>query len=93
MNLDRIMYCAFNDHGKLGIEAIVDPSMTRAELVERIRTGDLGFDKVIRVVAFNAAEGFSLDVTEEIFEDVEDEVQRLIDAEDFPVTARAMEKV
>lgn len=89
MNIDRSFWVCFNDCGKFGIEAIVDPSMTRAELVENIRRGDFGFDNIVKVLAFNPVEHTSDDVTDDILAEVEAAALRLQDAEDFPVTARA----
>lgn len=85
MNTDRTFYAAFNRY-KTGDEAIVDPSMTRAELVENIRRGELGYDNIIKVLAFNPVEHTADDVTEEILAAVETEIQRLKDNEDFPLS-------
>lgn len=85
-NTDRIFYSAFNDCGKHGVEAIVDPSMTRQELVENIRRGELGFDNIVKVIAYNPVEGWSIDATDDVLADVAAEAQRLQDAEDFPLS-------
>jgi hypothetical protein len=85
MNTDRTFYAAFN-HYPTGDEAIVDPSMTRAELVKNIRRGELGFDNVVKVLAFNPVEHICDDVTDEVFALVEAEVRRLQDIEDFPLS-------
>lgn len=70
LNLDRSMFVPFNDCGPLGFEAVVNPSLSRAEIVDRIGRGDFAHDAVIRIVEFNAAEGWSRDVTAEIFAEI-----------------------
>lgn len=79
MNTDRSFFIAYNDCGKFGIEAVSDPSHTRKDVIENIRRGELGFDEVRKVFEFNPAEGWSRDVTDDIFADVDAEVQQLKD--------------
>ncbi len=86
MNTDRTFFSAFNDCGRGRTEAIVDPSMSRAELIENVRRGEFGFDNVTRIIAFNPVEHTCDDVTDEIFAAVETEIQRLRDLEDFPLS-------
>jgi hypothetical protein len=70
-NPDRSVFVAYGDFGPNGYEAIVDPALSRNEIVSRISRGDFGFDAVVRVVEFNEAEGWSRNVTEDIFAEVE----------------------
>lgn len=86
MNTDRTFFSAFNDCGKYGIEAIVNPSMTRAELVENVRRGEFGFDNIVKVLAFNPVEHTCDDITEEIICEAAEAALRLQDAEDFPLS-------
>lgn len=89
-NHDLIQYVVHADYGqRIGIAASVTSS--RKELIDNIVAGELGFANMIAVQAYNAAEGWAHDITEEIECDVAAARQRLIDAENFPVTARAMQ--
>jgi hypothetical protein len=67
MNHDRSFFVAFNDCGQFGIEAIVNPTQVRAEVVDLIRRGDFGKDDVIAVHEYNPVEGYARDITEDIF--------------------------
>lgn len=71
MNADHSVFVAHSDYGKTGFEALVDLSMTRAELIANIVAGEVGFTKVFRVDEYNVAEGWARDVTAEIMADVE----------------------
>jgi hypothetical protein len=86
MNTDRSFFTCYNDCGKFGIEAVSDPSHTRADIIELIRRGELGFDDVLKVFEFNPIEGWSRDITSDIFDEVEAEVRRLKNLEDFPLS-------
>jgi hypothetical protein len=71
MNLDRSIFVPFNDCGRLGIEAVVNPAFGRADIIDYIRRGELAHDDIVKVIEFNAAEGWSRDVTDEIFAEVD----------------------
>ena len=66
MNRDHSVFVAHNDYGKSGFEALVDLSLTRKQIVEKIAAKELGFDYVFRVDEYNVAEGWARDVTEDI---------------------------
>lgn len=66
MNLDRSIFACFSDFGPKGFEAVVDPSHDRAEVIENIRRGEFAYTNIVKVLEFNAAEGWSRDVTDEI---------------------------
>jgi hypothetical protein len=66
-NPDRSVFVAYGDFGPKGYEAVVDPALSRADVVSRIARGDFAFDAVVRVVEFNEAEGWARNVTEDIF--------------------------
>lgn len=86
MNTNRSFFCCYNSCGKFGIEAVSDPSHTRADVIENIRRGELGFDDVRKVFEFNPVEGWSRDITDDIWAEVESEVRRLKNLEDFPLS-------
>lgn len=67
MNHDRSFFVAFNDCGTFGIEAIVNPTHVRAEVVDLIRNRDFGKDDVIAVHEYNPTEGWSRDITSDVF--------------------------
>jgi hypothetical protein len=69
-NPDRSIFVAMADFGPRGIEAIVDPALTRADIVQRIATGDFGFEHIVAVHEYNPIEGWSRPVTLDIFEEV-----------------------
>jgi hypothetical protein len=85
MNHDRSFYVTFNDFGaKIGIgETVVSD---RKELVENIRRGELGFENVVAVHSYNPVEGYAVICTDDVLADVEAEIQRLQDREDFPLS-------
>lgn len=66
MNIDRSIFACFSDFGPKGFEAVVDPSHDRAEVIENIRRGEFAYTKIVKVIEFNASEGWSRDVTDEI---------------------------
>lgn len=66
-NHDRSFFVAFNDCGQFGIEAIVNPTHDRSEIVDLVRRRDFGKDDVIAVHEYNPAEGWSREVTGDIF--------------------------
>lgn len=86
MNTDRSFFIAYNDCGKFGIEAVSDPSHTRADVIENIRRGELSFDNVVNVFEFNPVEGWSREITGDIWDEVESEIRRLKNNEDFPLS-------
>lgn len=84
-NHDLIQYVAHNDFGaRIGIAASITSS--RQELIANIVAGELGFENLIAVQAFNAAEGWATDITDEIEADVEAARIAIKDAEDFPLS-------
>lgn len=85
LNLDHTFYVVFNDHGgRIGIgETVVSD---RRELTDNIVRGELGFENVVAVTAFNTAEGWSIDCTDDVQADVAAEKQRRQDLEDFPLS-------
>jgi len=91
-NHDRTYYVVFNDFGsRIGIgETVISD---RAELIDNIIRGELGYDNITYIHAYNPIEHTADVVSDEIFAAVAREQQRRRDAEDFPVTARAMEVV
>lgn len=90
LNLDHTFYVVFADFGaKLGIgENVVSD---RRELVDNIVRGEIGFTDLLKVVAFNAAEGWSIDCTEDVEADVAAERERRQNLEDFPLQRFARE--
>ncbi len=71
MNNDHSVFVAHNDYGKLGFEAVVDLSHSRAEIIANIISGAGGFTDVFRIDEYNVAEGWARDVTAEIMAEVE----------------------
>ena len=71
MNADHSVFVAHNDYGKLGFEAVVDLSHSRAEIIANIISGAIGFTEVFRVDEYNVVEGWARDVTAEIMAEVE----------------------
>lgn len=86
INTDRSFFVAYNSCGKFGIEAVSDPSHTRADVIENIRRGELAFDNVVKVLELNPVEGWSRDITDDILAEVAAEAQRLQDREDFSLS-------
>ena len=70
-NSDRSIFVAMNDYANSGHEAIVDPALSRAEIVRRICKREFGFEHIVSVFEFNAAEGWSRDVTADILAEAE----------------------
>ena len=68
MTMKRIShsyYAVFIDYGRKGLEAVVDPEMTRRSVVDRIRTGEF------KNIAFihHIEDGFAFDCTAELLHD------------------------
>jgi hypothetical protein len=76
---DVTVYLVLNDHGQFGIAYLeTDPAETdRETIVRNFLTGQ--YSNALRVVAFNTAEGWSRDVSEDIAGDV---LERAFDADD-----------
>lgn len=81
---DVDVYVVLQDFGHIG-RAYSETDEERSDkqtLIDNIISGE--FDRIIRVVAFNTAEGWSRDVTEDIARDVAEEAyqrhEKLIDA-------------
>jgi hypothetical protein len=70
LNLDRSIFNVFCQY-RTGVEAITDPNTTRAEVIDNILHGQDGFTDVVAVVEFNAVEGWSRIITDEIFSEVD----------------------
>lgn len=85
MNHDRTFFVVFCDFGrKIGIgETVISD---RKEMVENIRRGELGYENVVAVHEYQPVEGFATVITDDIFAEVDAEIQRLRDAEDFPLS-------
>jgi hypothetical protein len=69
-NLDVTVYMVLDDFGDLGV-AYVETDIAKADeptIIDNILTGQ--YSSPIRVVAFNASEGWSRDVSEDIAEKV-----------------------
>ena len=65
INLDRSIFSVFCQY-RTGIEATVDPTLTRAQVVENIARGELGYEDVVCVTEHNPVEGWSRIVTEDV---------------------------
>jgi hypothetical protein len=76
---DVTVYLVLNDHGQFGIAYDeTDPANAdRETIIRKFLTGQ--YDNALRVVAFNAAEGWSWDVSEDIALEI---LQRAFDADD-----------
>jgi hypothetical protein len=74
---DITVYLVLNDNGKLGLAYVeTDPAEAdRESIIRNFLSGQYG--NAVRVVAFNTAEGWSWDVSEDIAREV---LQRAIDA-------------
>src|SRR5580704_2495173 len=76
---DVTVYLVVNDFGKLG-KAYVETDITEADRETTIRNFISGqYSNALRVVAFNTAEGWSRDVSEDIAGEV---LERAFDADD-----------
>src|ERR1043165_3502254 len=91
LNLDHTFYVVFADHGdRVGIgETVVSD---RRELIANAVAGELGYENIVAVTAFNTAEGWLIDATDDVQADIAAARPAKQDAEDFPVTARARER-
>ena len=76
---DVTVYLDLNDHGQFGIAYDeTDPAEAdRETIIRNFLTGQYG--NALRVVAFNTAEGWSRDVSEEMADDL---LQRACDADE-----------
>jgi hypothetical protein len=76
---DITVYLVLNDNGKLGSAYVeTDPAEAdRERIIRNFVTGQYG--NAVRVVAFNTAEGWSWDVSEDIAREL---LQRAIDADE-----------
>jgi hypothetical protein len=76
---DGTVYLVLNDHGQFGVAYDeTDPAKAdRETIIRNFLTGQYG--NALRVVAFNTAEGWSWDVSEDIALEV---LERAIDADD-----------
>lgn len=59
-------YVVMQDYGRRGREAVVDPEVTRTELIARIRSGELKNIIFIHEVEFSGGRLTASDVTDEI---------------------------
>jgi hypothetical protein len=76
---DITVYLVVNDFGKFG-KAYVETDITEADREAIIRSFISGqYSNALRVVAFNTAEGWSRDVSEDIANEV---LERVFDADD-----------
>src|ERR1700738_1181110 len=75
---DVTVYLVLNDHGQFGIAFDeTDPAKAdRETIIRNFLTGQYG--NALRVVAFNTAEGWSWDVSEDIALEI---LQRAVDAD------------
>lgn len=67
---DRPFFVVMADYGKLGLEAIVSPDMTRTDVVNTILSGE--FAKIAYVHEYNPAEGHARDITEDLAREIFD---------------------
>jgi hypothetical protein len=76
---DITIYLVLNDYGKLGSAYVeTDPAESdRESIIRNFLTGQYG--NAVRVVAFNAAEGWSRDVSEDIVGEL---LERAFDSND-----------
>jgi hypothetical protein len=75
---DVTVYLVLNDHGQFGIAFETDPAEAdRETIIRNFLTGQ--YSNALRVVAFNTAEGWSRDVSEDIAGEV---LERAFDADD-----------
>lgn len=70
INLDRSIYNVFCQYAS-GVEAVTDPATTRADVIDNILHGQSGFTDVVAVIEFNAAEGWSRNITADVMAEVE----------------------
>lgn len=61
-----VYYVCFQDFGRRGREAIVDPELTRSNIIDKIARKDFGFEHVVAVHAVHIATFTSEDITEEV---------------------------
>jgi hypothetical protein len=75
---DVTVYLVLNDHGQFGIAFETDPAEAdRETIIRNFLSGQ--YSNALRVVAFNTAEGWSRDVSEDIAGEV---LERAFDADD-----------
>jgi hypothetical protein len=76
---DNTVYLVLNDHGRLGIAYDeTDPAEADLEtIIGNFLTGQYG--NALQVVAFNIAEGWAIDVSEDIAREI---LQRAVDADE-----------
>jgi hypothetical protein len=60
-------FVVMRDHGRLGMEAVVDPEITRAGVVDRLKSGE--WDKVVFI--HHVADGLIEDVTDVLIDEAE----------------------
>jgi hypothetical protein len=60
-------FVVMRDHGRLGMEAVVDPEITRAGVVDRLKSGE--WDKVVFI--HHVADGLVEDVTDVLIDEAE----------------------
>lgn len=72
LNLDRSIFSVFCQY-RTGLEATVDPMMTRAEVIDNIVRGELGFERerIAVITEHNPIEKWSRIITDEIFSEVD----------------------
>lgn len=70
-NIPDSYYAVFIDFGRKGLEAIVDPEMTRRDVVARIKSGEFANIAFIHHVC----EGLADDVTNDLINAAEDELK------------------
>ncbi len=72
------VFVEYNQLGRFsGIEAIVDPALTRADIIERLRSGEYA-GKTSRVVQIDyTADGITDDVTHELIEAAEQQAREM----------------
>lgn len=63
---DQSLYIVMRDWGKLGLESVTEPDMTRESIAHDIRKGQIY--AVVYVIECNPVEGWARDVTAEINE-------------------------
>ena len=71
-NLDRSIFSVFRQYST-GIEATVDPTMTRATVIDNIVRGELGFERycIAAITEHNPIEKWSRVVTNDILAEVD----------------------
>jgi hypothetical protein len=76
---DRSLFVVMRDFGKIGMESVTNPEMTRESLIADIASGQI--DRVVLVTELNPVEGWASDITSDVLDAAEAIVSARIAAE------------